>query len=233
MDSRISEVSERLREIRERVAESAARCGRTNEVRLMAVTKTVPPEVVNAALKEGIDLIGENRVQEYLSKRDEYSLCGTEVHLIGHLQSNKVKYIIDKVNAIESVDSLKLAREIDSCAGAAGRRMDILLEVNIGSEESKSGFLRQELNAAVEEISALPNVCLKGLMCIPPRGESERYFPVMEELFGELRARYSDRLDLRWLSMGMSADYELAVRHGSNIIRLGTAIFGQRNIGGN
>lgn len=233
MDSLIRTIPQRIAEIRERIETAAASCGRKAEdIRLMAVTKTIAPEVVNLALQEGIDLIGENRVQEFLSKFEQYSPKGMDVHFIGHLQSNKVKYIIDKVSLIESVDSVKLANEISACAASLGIKMDILIEVNIGSEESKNGFFMQDLDTAVEEISALPNICLKGMMCIPPRDESERCFSQMEELYFRMRERYSQQMDFSYLSMGMSADYELAIRHGSNIIRLGTAIFGQRNIGG-
>ena len=156
-------MTESLREIRRKVAEAENKYGREpGSVRIMAVTKTVPPEKVNAAVAEGITLLGENRVQEYLSKKDSYD-SRAEVHIIGHLQTNKVKYIINDVTMIQSVDSLKLAGEIDRLAAKNGRVMDILLEVNIGGEESKSGVAGSGLLQLAEEVAKLENVRIRGL----------------------------------------------------------------------
>lgn len=219
-----------LRRIREEVRETLAKCGRSEkELRIMAVTKTVEPERINQVIDAGIDLLGENRVQEFLSKEEAYHLERAQVHFIGHLQSNKVKYIIDKVTMIESVSSLKLAREIDRCAAKAGRTMDVLLEVNIGEEESKSGFAKEELWNALPELAQLPHLHVKGLMCIPPVMQSEKFFCDTRQLFIDIKDKKLDNIDMSILSMGMSADYKTAIEYGSNIIRLGTALFGRRN----
>lgn len=221
-------VLENLKRVREKAENALISCGRSwDNLRLMAVTKTVPPELVNQVIDEGIDLIGENRVQEFLSKAEQYH--SAEVHFIGHLQTNKVKQIIDKVSMIESVSSIKLAEEIDRCAKKAGIQMQGLLEINLGYEESKSGFFPDELPQALEKLSTLSNLSLKGMMCIPPRDQSERYFALAEQLFVDTKEKNIDNITMDILSMGMSADYELAIRYGSNLVRLGTVLFGVRN----
>lgn len=223
------EIEENIKEIRERLGECAVRSGRKPEdIRLMAVTKTVPPERVNQAIACGIRLLGENRVQEFLDKRGQYDGRAGEIHFIGHLQTNKVKYIIDKVTMIESVDSVKLAEEIERRAKQAGKRMPVLLEVNIGEEESKSGFSVGGVQAAAEQIATFEHVALSGLMAIPPKEDSRRCFARMRELFEKMRAAAYGGEGFSTLSMGMSGDYEEAVLQGSNLIRLGTAIFGAR-----
>lgn len=223
------EIPERLREIRERVRESAEKSGRSESaVRILAVTKTVPPESVNLALSNGIEWIGENRVQEFLEKREAYRAGPENTHFIGHLQSNKVKYIIDKVSMIESLSSIRLAEEINRRADAAGRTMEVLLEINIAAEESKSGFLPEEAAEAAEAAAALPNLRVRGMMCIPQRDRGEYWFEKARELYESLRARRIPGAEFTWLSMGMSADYESAILCGSNLIRLGSAIFGER-----
>lgn len=225
-----NQVIENIRQIRSRVERALAESGRSpEELRIMAVTKTVDPELINTAIGEGISLLGENRVQEFLSKEAEYHLQNAEVHFIGHLQSNKVKYIIDKVSMIESVSSEKLAGEISRSAQKAGRVMEVLLEVNIGGEESKSGFSETELLESLPRLAKLPGIAVKGLMCIPPKVDSEKYFSQMRQLFIDIREKKLDNINMSVLSMGMSGDYEMAIRYGSNIIRLGTAMFGRRN----
>ena len=224
-----TEIEERLRVIFDRVAEAAERSGRKpEEVQIMAVTKTVPPARVNSALACGIRLIGENRVQEFLEKREEYDISSDKIHFIGHLQTNKVKYIIDKVNLIESVSSIKLAEEISRHASASGILMNVLAEVNIAAEDSKSGFLEADLSEAVQAIAELPGIRLKGLMCIPQKGSGDYYFAKMYELFTQLREQKISGTEFSLLSMGMSGDYEDAIRRGSNLVRLGSAIFGAR-----
>ena len=200
------------------------------EIRLMAVTKTVAPEKINFAVSKGVTLLGENRVQEYLSKKDSYD-SSAEVHFIGHLQTNKVKYIIDSVSMIQSVDSLKLAEEIDRRAGSIGKVMDILIEVNIGEEESKSGIDSGALKELVSEIRKLENIRLRGLMAIPPIGADESVFEEMHKLYEELKSMGTELPNamIDTLSMGMSGDYELAIKHGSNLVRIGSALFGARN----
>ncbi len=223
------EVAENLREIRQKVADAEKRFGREEgSVRIMAVTKTVPPEKINAAVAEGITLLGENRVQEYLSKRAEYR-SSAEVQFIGHLQTNKVKQIIDKVSLIQSVDSIKLAREIDRLAEKHGRVMDILLEVNIGGEESKSGVAESGLMELAEQAAELKNLRIRGLMAIPPIGAEEALYEEMRKLYEQLKEKALPNAQIDTLSMGMSGDYETAVKYGSNLIRIGTGLFGARD----
>ncbi len=211
------------------MAEAEQKFGREKgSVRIMAVTKTVPPEKVNAAVAEGITLLGENRVQEYLSKKDQYD-NSAEVHIIGHLQTNKVKYVIDSVTMIQSVDSIKLAHEINRLAEKHGRVMDVLLEVNIGGEDSKTGISESGLMELAEETAALKNVRIRGLMAIPPIGAEEALYAQMEKLFEQLKEKDLPNAQIDTLSMGMSGDYETAVKYGSNLIRIGTGLFGARD----
>lgn len=196
-------------------------------VDIMAVTKTVSPEKVNFAVSQGITLLGENRVQEFLSKKDSYDPSAS-VHMIGHMQSNKVKYIINEVKMIQSVDNLKLAGEINRLALKNNKIMDVLLEVNIGEELSKSGVSRNELTELAKGISEFQNVRVKGLMAIPPIGADESVFAHMKDLFESLKAADIPNITMDTLSMGMSGDYELAIKHGSNLVRIGTKLFGAR-----
>lgn len=201
-----------------------------DDVILLAATKTVDVDTINYAITKGIDYIGENRVQELLSKDDE--IVGAHRHFIGHLQTNKVKDIINRVELIQSVHSLKLAKEISKQAVKNNRNMNILLEVNIGNEESKSGFLHGEVLDAVKEICKLPNVFIKGLMAIPPICENSednrKYFKEMYKLFIDISAKKIDNSSMEILSMGMSDDFDIAVSEGANLVRLGTALFGKR-----
>lgn len=227
------EALDRIRRVKESVAESTILCGRSPEdVTLMAVTKTVDPAIVNLAVEEGITLLGENRVQEYLSKRDSYLLDQASVHFIGHLQTNKVKQIIDKVDMIQSVSSVKLAQEIHKEASKINKTMDVLLEVNIGKEESKSGFEKETLAEALDILSGLSGIRIRGLMCIPPRENAEKFFYEMNQLFVDIRGKKLDNISMDFLSMGMSEDYPLAIRYGSNLVRLGSALFGPRSYAG-
>ena len=222
------EISENIKRIRYNVEEAKAKYRKSDDtVRIMAVTKTVPYGRVNAAVNEGLTLLGENRVQEYLEKKDFYD-PKAEVNFIGHLQSNKVKYIIDSVTMIHSVDSLKLAYEIDRYAVKAEKRMDVLIEVNIGREESKSGVFPDRLDELLGEVSELKNIRVKGLMSIPPIGKSEESFEKLQRLFNDFRSSCYKNADMDILSMGMSSDYVSAVRYGSNIVRIGSGIFGSR-----
>lgn len=196
------------------------------DVRLMVVTKTVPAEIVNTVIDCGADLLGENRVQEYLEKKDIYKPA--EVHFIGHLQSNKIKYIIDSVECIHSVDSLELAKEISKAAEKNGKVMNVLAEVNIGGEESKFGFSPEKLDELIYGVSELHGIKFCGLMTIPPKGSSEAYFAKMQELFCEMGNKKAENVSMEILSMGMSADYVEAIKYGSNIVRIGSGIFGAR-----
>lgn len=215
------------------VRQAAMDCGRDpSEVTLMAVTKTVAPELVNEAIVNGITLLGENRAQELLEKYDSYDKSGVEIHFIGHLQTNKVRQIIDKVSMIHSVDSLHLAKEIDKQAEKHGKVMDILVEVNIGEEESKSGIAASELEELLLEIAKLSHISVKGLMCIPPASENlqenAHYFAKMQQVFIDMKQKNMDNINMSILSMGMSNDYKTAIQYGSNIVRIGTALFGSR-----
>lgn len=228
MESNYSYVDENLKLIRENVGEAAEKCGRkTEDIRIMAVTKTVAPEIVNHAIELGLDLLGENRVQEYLSKAEAYSPA--EVHFIGGLQTNKVKYIIESVSMIQSVDSLKLGTEIDRLAAKHGRVMDILCEVNIGGEESKGGVAPDKLRELIAQLAQLKNIRIKGLMTIPPPSQSDIFLGRMQELYNDLRDNKIEGADMQVLSMGMTHDYAEAVKYGSTLVRIGTGLFGARD----
>ncbi len=220
-------VVENYREICYNIQNAKIRYGRESEtVDIMAVTKTVSPEIVNAAIDCGVTLLGENRVQEYISKKDFYKPC--DVHFIGHLQTNKVKYIIGDVKMIQSVDSIKLAGEISRLALKNGRVMDILIEVNIGGELSKSGIDRQSVLPVISEISNLPGVRVRGLMAIPPINSGDEIYIALRDLFENIKIKDIPGVSMDILSVGMSGDYEKAVKYGSNLVRIGTKLFGAR-----
>ena len=228
------EVAQNVRAIMQQVRDTALQAGRDpSEVQVMAVTKTVDPVLVNAAIGAGITLLGENKAQELCAKYDSYHKDGVQIHFIGHLQTNKVRQIVDKVSMVESVDSIKLAREIDRHCAAIGKVMDVLLEVNIGREENKTGIFPEFLPALLEEAGKLEHIRVRGLMTIPPVCETEeevlQYFSQMRQLFIDIKQKKYDNISMEILSMGMSADSLAAVRCGSNIVRIGTAMFGQRN----
>jgi len=225
-------VLENLKVIRDKVAAAAEKSGRKpGDVRIMAVTKTVAPELVNVAINNGINLLGENRVQEYLDKKDSY-VPNTETHFIGHLQTNKVKYIIDKVSMIQSVDSIKLAKEISKNALKNNLTMDVLVEINIGDEESKSGIEAEKAEELIREIAQLEAIRVKGIMSIPPicdnKEQSLNYFSRLRQIFVDISAKNIDNVYMEYLSMGMSQDFEAAIEMGANIVRIGSALFGQR-----
>lgn len=231
---RMAAVEENYKRVLDRVNEAAVKAGRsTDDVSLMAVTKTVESPYINRAIELGANLIGENRVQEYLGKKDELHLDGVEKHLIGRLQTNKVKYIVGEVDMIESVDSLKLAQEISKQSVKRGVVTPVLVEVNIGKEESKSGIFIEQLHDLLCEIASLEAVKVKGLMTIPPICDSEsevrKYFEAMHQSFIDIKDEKIDNIDMEILSMGMSGDFEAAVSEGSNIVRVGSAIFGARH----
>ncbi|WP_303822976.1 YggS family pyridoxal phosphate-dependent enzyme [Ruminococcus flavefaciens] len=219
-------IDENLRIIRERCAEAKDKYRSSDDdIRIMAVTKTVAPEAVNHAVELGIGLLGENRVQEYLSKADFYDKSA-EVQFIGHLQTNKVKYIINSVSMIQSVDSLKLGQEISRLAIKNGRVMDILCEVNIGGEESKSGIAPNGLKELMDGLSELEGVRIRGLMTIPPPSDSDVFLGRMKELYDKVSSEYQG---MDTLSMGMTHDYADAIRYGSTLVRIGTGLFGARD----
>lgn len=232
-EKRLQAVGDNYKAIKTRVEEAAVKVGRNpGDVRLMAVTKTVESVYINRVLDLGADLIGENRVQEYLGKKDELHLDGVEKHLIGHLQTNKVKQIVGEVDMIESVDSVKLAKEISKVSSNKGIVTDVLVEVNVGREESKSGVYMEQLEQLLAEIAQMNGIKVRGLMTIPPICDSEKevseYFSTMYQSFIDIRDKKLDNIDMDILSMGMSGDFEAAVANGSNIVRVGSAIFGER-----
>ena len=215
------------------LAEIAAACERSGRnpesVTLMAVTKTVAPERVNRLLDMGVTLIGENRVQEYLSKREAYHRPYT-MHIIGHLQTNKVRDIIQDAACIESVDSLHLLEKISAEAVRCGRVMPCLLEWNVGGEASKTGASEEEIRAMLKVSAGLEGVRIDGLMCVPPvctPEESRAYFAETADLFRALQKTPEGR-QMQTLSMGMSHDYTVAVEEGATIVRVGSALFGAR-----
>ncbi len=227
-------ISENIKRIKNDIFEATVKSGRTeNEVRLMAVTKTVCVEYINFAIENcGIDLIGENKVQEFLSKKDLLNLESVEKHLIGHLQTNKVKKIVGEVDMIQSVDSLRVAQSISNEALKIGKTANVLLEINIGDEGSKTGFDKIEFEESLNQISLLPNIKVNGLMTIPPICENtlelEKYFDKMSDYYNEIKGKKYENFDFNILSMGMSGDFKEAILHGSNLVRVGSAIFGAR-----
>ena len=230
--SSIDIFDENYLQIVENIKSAVRKSGREpSDIMLLAATKTVDVKVINHAIESGIKYIGENRVQEFLSKYEEYS--PVNMHFIGHLQTNKVKDIIDKVSLIHSVDSYRLVEEISKQATKRNITMDILLEVNIGDEQSKSGFKYDEVVDAVQKIAQLDGVRIKGLMAIPPICETAEknrpYFAKMNKLFIDIATKKIDNSSMDILSMGMSDDYQVAIEEGANMVRLGTALFGRRN----
>ena len=226
-------IEENVEKVQREIAQAALAAGRKpEEVVLCAATKMNDSAAVRRAIAAGVRVCGENRVQELTRKLEENAYEGAEVHFIGHLQTNKVRQVVGKVDLIQSVDSLRLLEAISREAQRQGIRQDILLEVNIGGEEAKSGFAPEELSQAAQEAKKCENVRVRGLMCIPPVAEGEHgslpYFEKVHALFVDINAKlYDNTLDI--LSMGMSGDYEDAVRAGATMVRVGTAIFGARN----
>ncbi len=225
------EIRERLARIRETVREEALRAGRDEqEITIMGVTKTVPAHRVNLALAAGVTLLGENRAQELRDKFDAYD-CGPEkIHFIGHLQTNKIRDIMGKVSCVQSVDSVRLAEALSQAVLNRSDSLAVFLQVNIGREETKSGFLPEEMPDALKRISELPGLRVEGLMAIPPRGAGDRYLGEMAQLRSQMAALELPGVSLSHLSMGMSEDYPLAVRWGATILRIGRGIFGERDI---
>lgn len=224
-----------VRERFEKVRESLKASGRENEVTLMAATKTLSADIINYAAEEfGLTYMGENRVQELLSKYDALRRDLLHIHFIGRLQRNKVKYIIDKVEMIQSLDSMPLALEINRQAEKIGIVMDVLVEVNIGSEESKGGVDRESVHDFIKSLEELKNINVRGLMAIPPAASSEeckKYFKDTYNLFVDIFGEDVHNKEKYILSMGMSDSYMEALECGTTLIRLGSALFGKRDYG--
>ena len=227
-------IAENIAVIRANMNAAALRCGRDpKEVQLCAATKMNDADAVRQAIRGGVDCCGENRVQELVAKGKENAYEGAPVHFIGHLQTNKVKQVVGKVDLIQSVDSLRLLKAIDAEAAKQGIIQKILLEVNIGSEDSKSGFDRDEVLPLLEQIGEFLHISVRGLMAIPPisqnSGDNRKFFQEMLQLSVDIKAKKYDNVSVDCLSMGMSDDYEDAIACGSTMIRVGTAIFGARH----
>ncbi len=230
----MSSISENIQNIRREIDEAARLTGRTGaDITLVAATKMNESCRVREAVEAGIDACGENRVQELLEKYEDGAYTGAPLHFIGTLQTNKVKYIVGKVSLIQSVNSEKLAAEISKCAIKHGIVQDILVEINIGGEENKSGADIENAHTLVQNIAKLPGVRVRGLMTIPPFSEDDEeqksFFIKMKQLFIDIGAKKYDNISMEFLSMGMSGDYRNAILCGANMVRVGTGIFGARH----
>ena len=229
----MSEIAKNLEEVRSRIKVAAEKSGRCeDDVTLIAVTKTHPAEAINEAIRNGVTDIGENKVQEIMEKYDKVD--PVRWHLIGHLQTNKVKYIIDKVHMIHSVDSVKLMDEIERQAEKKGvDEIKILIQVNITGEETKSGIDESQIEEMLEHAKCLKHVKVCGFMTILAKFDSEfanrLHFRDINNKFIDISKNKYDNVIMKFLSMGMSGDYELAIEEGSNMVRVGTAIFGHRD----
>ena len=227
-------IAENVAAIRAKIEAAAISCGRDpKEIKLCAATKMNDANAVRQAIAAGVDLCCENRVQELVQKQKENAYEGAPVHFIGHLQTNKVKQVVGKVDVIQSVDRINLLDAIQKEAAKQGIVQDILLEVNIGEEASKSGFKASEVLPLLEQIGEFPNIFVRGLMAIPPIsenfGDNRKFFQEMLQLSVDIRAKKYDNVSVDCLSMGMSDDFEDAVFCGSTMVRVGTAIFGARD----
>ncbi len=228
-----AQVEENYKYINEKIAEAALKSGRTREdITFLAATKTVDTEVINHAISLGLDHIGENRVQELLDKYERYDLTNCDLQFIGRLQTNKVKYIIDKVSQIQSCDKISQLNEISKQAKKHGKVMNVLVEVNIGREESKGGVDPDALYEFIDEARLLDGIHINGLMAIPPICEDEallkKYFSEMNQFFVDIKAKNMDNVNMLCLSMGMSSDYALAIECGATMVRVGSSLFGKR-----
>lgn len=229
----LTDVEYNYKIIEENIAIAAEQSGRSREdITFLAATKTVSAPVINHAISLGLRYIGENKVQELLQKYDEYDLDNASLQFIGHLQTNKVRQIIDKVDLIQSVDSLKLAKEISKQAQKIGKTANILIEVNIGGEESKSGVAPELLEDLLYQVSEIDNISVKGLMTIPPICENKqkisKIFHKMHNIFIDISSKKIDNISMEVLSMGMSSDYTEAISEGATMVRIGSALFGER-----
>jgi pyridoxal phosphate enzyme (YggS family) len=226
-------VKDRIDQIHHRIKNAALACGRDpTTVKLVAVSKTVPADIIRRAADEGVRIFGESYVQEALSKMKEIEDPNISWHFIGHLQSNKAKYVVYGFDLIHSVDTLKLAAEINRQAVKIGKAQDILVQVNISGEATKSGIETRNARALIEDISRLSYLRIKGLMTLPPffdQPEKVRpYFRALSRLKDEIQAAGIDNVEMTELSMGMSGDFEAAITEGATMVRIGTALFGER-----
>ncbi len=231
--SEFSYIHENLNEIEDRASKAAVKSGRNPaEIKILGATKTVSAEKINYAISKGLKLIGENRVQELTSKWEDIDKERCESHFIGTLQTNKIKYILDKVSLIHSISNIRQVKEISRLLNGTQSQMKVLVEVNVGNEQSKSGVLFEELHEFLHEISEIPHIKVEGLMCIPPIYEEKEklfsYFSQIHKYYVDIGAKKIDNISMSILSMGMSDDYEEAILAGANLIRVGSALFGNR-----
>ena len=227
------DIAANIRTIRKGIEEACARVGRDpQEVRLVAVSKTKPAELIEAAAAAGQQLFGESYVQEFLAKREEVGTA-VEWHFIGHLQSNKAKYLVDGVSMVHSVDRLSLARELNRQWGRREQVLDVLLQVNLGEEQSKSGTSERDALELARRLADLPHLRLRGLMTLPPYCDDPEdvrpYFRQLHELAHQIERLALPGVEMRELSMGMSHDYQVAVEEGATLVRVGSSIFGARD----
>jgi pyridoxal phosphate enzyme (YggS family) len=231
--TRCRDFDENFKVIQENIAQAAIKSGRKPEdIHLLAATKTVPHELIAYATSHGITLIGENRAQELNEKYPHYQLPKEQIHFIGHLQTNKVSAVVGKVGMIQSVGSLKLAKEISKRSLSLGVNTDILIEVNVGDEENKSGISVDGTEELIAQVAQLPGIQIKGLMTIPPVTETpdlaRKYFSNIYQLSVDIRQKNMDNVCVDILSMGMSSDYAEAILEGANMVRIGSLLFGKR-----
>ena len=227
-------ITENVEKVLAEVADAARAAGRDPaEIKLCAATKMNDAQAVREAIRAGVRVCGENRVQELVAKLADNAYEGAQIHFIGHLQTNKVKHVVGKVDLIQSVDSEHLLTAISREAQKQGIRQDILLEVNIGEEAAKSGFTAEQILPLVDKIDSFPNIRLRGLMAIPPisrnPGDNLKFFLKMRQIYVDIRAKKNDNVPVDCLSMGMSGDFADAIAAGSTMVRIGTAIFGARD----
>lgn len=227
-------IAENVAAIRAAMESAARDAGRDpKEIKLCAATKMNDAAAVRQAIAAGVDVCGENQVQELTQKLGENAYVGAPVHFIGHLQTNKVRQVVGKVDLIQSVGSLHLLEAVNKEAARQNLRQDILLEVNIGEEAAKTGFAASEILPLIDKIDSFSNICVRGLMAIPPisenPGDNSKFFLKMREIYVDIRAKKKDNVQVDCLSMGMSGDYLDAIRCGSTMVRIGTAIFGERH----
>lgn len=231
-EERKIEIRNSIEGIRAKISQAEKASPFGQKAKLLLATKTRTPDEINYAISLGVDLIGENRVQELCEKYDRINRKNVEIHFIGALQTNKVKYIIDKVDMIHSLDRISLAKEIDRQAGKIGKVMNVLCEINLGEESSKSGVLLSEAKKFLMEISKFQNIRVCGLMAIPPImkdiSTQMEYFKKIMDLYIDISTKKIDNSNISVLSIGMSSDFELAIECGSNMVRIGTAAFGSR-----
>lgn len=228
------DIAENIKTVKENIAIAAKKAGRSpDEISLVGASKMNDAETVQRAIAAGLAICGENRVQEMLEKEKNAAYKGAHLHFIGHLQKNKVKNVVGLAELIHSVDSTELMEAISRTAVQKGLTQDVLIEINIGNEEAKSGFSPEECAFAIESASKLPGLRVRGLMCVAPicaSGEENRpYFMLLHQLFIDNCKKKYDNISMDFMSMGMSGDYMTAIECGANMIRIGSAIFGPRN----